>query len=220
MTNSAGPKPQQEIDAIIFDHDGTLVDSESITLAVVGEIAVDAGAEIFPEDIDRFVGADLHVVFAEIERRSGAPLPEDIFDRFRARQTTAIESGLDEVAGAHALLSALSLPMAVASNAPVAKMELCLRATNLLSFFAPGHLVSAYDVNLWKPDPAVFLRAAEVLGVDPSRCAVVEDSQPGVEAGLAAGMTVFALDPKDRFANIDGITRVPDLGALGPFLNA
>ncbi len=205
------------IDAVIFDHDGTLVDSETITLTVVGEIAIEAGAEVYPEDIDRFVGADLHVVFAEIEQRSGAPLPEDIFDHFRARQTAAIQDGLDEITGARALLSALSTlsrPIAVASNAPVAKMELCLGATNLLSFFSHDHLVSAYDVGAWKPDPTVFLRAAEILDVAPARCAVVEDSQPGVLGALAAGMQVFALDPKDRFGGIDGITRIAALADL------
>lgn len=206
------------IDAVIFDHDGTLVDSETITLTVVGEIAVEAGAEVFPEDIDRFVGADLHVVFAEIERRAGSPLPDDIFDQFRARQTTAINAGLREVEGAHALLSAMSLQTAVASNAPVAKMELCLGATDLLSFFDDDRLISAYDVGAWKPDPAVFLQAAEVLDVEPANCAVVEDSQPGVLGALAAGMRVFALDPKDRFSNIDGITRVASLGELHGYL--
>ncbi len=209
------------IDAVIFDHDGTLVDSETITLTVVGEIAVEAGAEVYAEDIDRFVGADLHVVFAEIERRSGSPLPEDIFDSFRARQTAAIEEGLDEIPGAHGLLSALaasSTPLAVASNAPVAKMELCLGATNLLPFFAHDRLVSAYDVDAWKPDPTVFLHAAEVLDVAPARCAVVEDSQPGVLGALAAGMHVFALDPKNRFRDIDGITRVASLADLHAYL--
>lgn len=207
------------IHAVIFDHDGTLVDSEKITLNVVAGIATDAGAEIYPDDTERFVGADLHIVFEEIEKRSGKPLPDDIFEQFRVTQTAMICEGLEEVAGATQLLETLSLPAAVASNAPVTKMELCLAATNLLRFFPDGHLVSAYDVNAWKPEPAVFLAAADVLGVEPSRCAVVEDSVPGVLGAVAAGMTVFALGDADRFEEFDGVTPIDSLGELPGLLD-
>ena len=73
------------IDAVIFDHDGTLVDSETITLTLLAEMAVEAGAEVYQDDIDRFKGADIKVVFAEIERRRRAPLPVDFLDTFRSR---------------------------------------------------------------------------------------------------------------------------------------
>ena len=204
---------------MIFDHDGTLVDSEIITLSVVADIATNHGAEVYPEDPERFVGADLHVVFDEIERRSGKRLPNNIMEVFRERQTAMIRDGLQEIEGASELLSGLRLPCAVASNAPVAKMELCLGATDLLRFIDDGHLISAYDVEAWKPDPAVFLRAAEVLGVDPAECIVVEDSRPGVLGGVAAGMTVFALDPHGRFDDIDGITAIERLSELKPLLH-
>ena len=204
------------IRGVIFDHDGTLVDSEPITLGVVAEMAVEAGAEVYPEDIDRFVGADLKVVFAEIERRSGRPLPPDHLEQFRARQTTAINNGLQAVEGAGELLSALDLPVAVASNAPVAKMQLCLSAAGLRHHFTDDQLISAYDVGAWKPAPDVFLRAAATLGLAPHECAVVEDSRPGVEGALAAGMQVFALDPKGRFDGVTGATTIPNLSALIP----
>ena len=217
-SSNTTPKPRQDIDAVVFDHDGTLVDSESITLGVIAEFAAEAGAEIYPEDIDRYVGADLHVVFAEIERRSGKPLPENTLTQFRIRQTARIEAGLKEIPGAHRLLSALSLPFAIASNAPHAKMELCLGATDLQRFFTKDRMISAYDLQAWKPDPAIFLRAAEVLGVEPAKCAAVEDSRPGLEAAIAAGMQVFALDPEDRFTDLVGVTRVATLDALHPYL--
>ena len=192
----------ERIDAVIFDHDGTLVDSEHITLAVVAEMAIEAGAAVYPEDADRFVGADLHLVIAEIGKRAGSPIDTEAFmAEFRVRQTAAIEAGLQEIPGASELIDALAtrrIPYAVASNAPLAKMSLCLGATGLLDKFEPEMLISAYDVNAWKPDPAVFLAAAERLGVDPGRCAVVEDSKPGIDGALAAGMHVIALDPQSR----------------------
>ncbi len=202
------------IDAVIFDHDGTLVDSETITLTLLAEMAVEHGAEVHEDDIDRFTGADLKLVFAEIEHRRGAPLPADFLDVFRRRQEERIRNGLQEVPGADHLLESLTVPTAVASNAPVAKMELCLGATGLDRHFAPEEMLSAYDVGEWKPAPGVFLAAAEVLQTAPQRCAVVEDSGPGIEAGLAAGMRVFAYDPGDKFASIGGITRLRALSEL------
>ncbi len=203
-----------QIDAVIFDHDGTLVDSETITLTLLAEMAVEAGAEVFEDDIDRFKGADIKVVFAEIERRRRAPLPDDFLDTFRSRQEARILAGLEAIPGADEVLTALKIPTAVASNAPVAKMQLCLGATGLDRHFTPEELVSAYDVGQWKPAPHVFLAAAEVLRTPPERCAVVEDSGPGIEGALAAGMHVFALDVANTLGVTSGVTTIRALPEL------
>jgi HAD superfamily hydrolase (TIGR01509 family) len=203
-----------QIDAVIFDHDGTLVDSETITLTLLAEMAVEAGAEVYEGDIDRFKGADIKVVFAEIERRRQAPLPADFLDTFRSRQKERILAGLEAIPGADEVLTALNVPTAIASNAPVAKMQLCLGATGLDRHFTTEELVSAYDVGQWKPAPHVFLAAASVLATAPERCAVVEDSAPGIEGALAAGMRVFALDPQGEFGAIDGATTISGLSEL------
>ena len=208
-------------DAVIFDNDGTLVDSEKITLSVLMELEIDHGADVREGDTERFLGAHLQVVFAEIERRAGKPVPHDFLDIFRERQTKGIKEGLTEMPGATEILEQLaanSMPMAVASNAPITKMKLCLDSTNLFRFFGENHLVSAYDVGVWKPAPDVFLRAAEVLDVDPKRCAVIEDSRTGLEAGHAAEMTVFALDPEGRFADFPETTTLSSLTDLGQYL--
>jgi HAD superfamily hydrolase (TIGR01509 family) len=203
-----------QIDAVIFDHDGTLVDSETITLTLLAEMAVEAGAEVYEDDIDRFKGADIKVVFAEIERRRQAPLPADFLDTLRSRQKSRILAGLEAIPGADEVLTALNVPTAVASNAPVAKMQLCLGATGLARHFTTEELVSAYDVGQWKPAPHVFLAAASVLATAPERCAVVEDSAPGIAGAIAAGMTVFALDPQGEFGAIDGATTISGLSEL------
>ena len=206
-----------DIKAVIFDNDGTLVDSEEITLSVLMELAIEHGAEVREGDPERFLGAHLQVVFAEIEKRSGKPVPANFIDIFREKQTRMIKEGLKEMPGATALLEhlrALGIPMAVASNAPRAKMELTLGATNLSRFFPEGHLISAYDVEVWKPAPDVFLKAAEVLGVVPEHCAVVEDSDTGLDAADAANMHVFALDPHGRFADRPGTTTLSNLEEL------
>jgi beta-phosphoglucomutase-like phosphatase (HAD superfamily) len=97
------------------------------------------------------------------------------------------------MAGALELLEAMHLPFCMASNGQHEKMQVTLSTTGLLHFFE-GRIFSAYEVNAWKPDPELFLHAARQFGADPACCAVIEDSLPGVEAGLAAGMQVFVLD--------------------------
>lgn len=208
-------------EAVIFDNDGTLVDSESVTLAVLMEMAIEHGADVRPGDHQQFVGAHLQTVFDEIEVRSGTPVPDDFIDVFRARQTAEIQKGLTEIPGARDLLQYLTdhgIPFAVASNAPQAKMELCLTATGLDSFFPAQHRSSAYDINSWKPSPDVFLHAADGLGVDVTKCAIVEDSNTGIEAALASGATAFALDPDGHFANHDHVISLPRLRALTEYL--
>jgi HAD superfamily hydrolase (TIGR01509 family) len=104
----------------------------------------------------------------------------------------ALASGVRPIDGALELVRSLSVPFCVASSGPRDKIELSLRTTGLLPYFE-GRIFSAYEVGSWKPDPELFLHAARSLGVPPARCAVVEDSIPGIQAGLAAGMNVFAL---------------------------
>lgn len=202
------------IDAVIFDHDGTLVDSEPITLTLLAEMAIEYGATVHEDDYERFKGAELKVVLTEIEQRRGKRLPSDFLHILRERQAERIRAGLEAMPGADELLRALQLPAAVASNAPVAKMQLCLGATGLDQYFTNEQLVSAYDVGEWKPQPGVFLAAAAVLDIAPERCAVVEDSAPGIAGAIAAGMTVFALDPHGEFGAIDGATTISGLPEL------
>jgi beta-phosphoglucomutase-like phosphatase (HAD superfamily) len=104
-------------------------------------------------------------------------------------------------------------------SGPPEKIETSLALTGLQPFFE-GRVFSSYDVGVWKPDPGLFLHAARVMGVAPGDCAVVEDSVFGIQAGLAAGMTVFAFQPQDvepRLpAGVTVLTRLLDLrGFLG-----
>ncbi len=187
------------VDAVIFDNDGTLVDSESITLGLLATMAVEAGAEVRDDDAHRFMGSDINVVIDAIEERSGTTIDrEAFFAEFRERQYDEIRNGLAEMVGATPLLEELverNVPFAVATNAPMAKMELCFKSTGLDRFFTPDTMVSAYDVGLWKPDPEIFLEAAKRLGTPIERCAIIEDSRPGIEAAIASGGHAIALDP-------------------------
>lgn len=182
-------------DAIIFDCDGTLVDSEVLGNRVLVECVNELGLDYTLEEaLAQFTGRKMGDTLALVEQRLGRKLPDDFLPELRRRMAVAFEAELRPIAGVEALLRELRVPFCVASNGPGEKMEVSLRATGLLPYFE-GRIVSAYDIGSWKPEPGLFLHAAHVMGVAPERCAVVEDSILGVRGGVAAGMTVFGFAP-------------------------
>ena len=150
----------------------------------------------------------------DIEERGKCTLPDDFEDGLRAHMAAQFEARLEPMDGAGALIEALDVPYCVASNGPRSKMEITLRIAGLLEHF-DGRIVSAYEVGVWKPDPGLFLHAAHMLGAAPERCAVVEDSDYGIAAGVAAGMQVFALVSEERARSMpDGVVAVTSLSDL------
>ena len=209
----------RRVGAVLFDCDGVLVDSERVAVECIVEFAARHGVELdFKEALDRFTGARMADTVHEIEKRAGCALPRDFEDRLRDRMAAEFEMRLEPMDGAAALVEALDVPYCVVSNGPRAKMEVTLRVTGLLEHF-DGRIVSAYEVGAWKPDPALFLHAARLLGVAPGHCAVVEDSSYGIAAGVAAGMQVFALVGGGHAPSLpEGVVPVGSLSELhGPF---
>ena len=179
--------------AVIFDCDGTLVDSETLGNEVLAECVAEVGLVLTPEEaLRRFRGRKMADCVAEIEALLGRALPPSFVPELRRRMAAAFRARLRPAPGALELVRALRLPIGVASSGPREKIELSLAVTGLLPYFE-GRVFSSYEVGSWKPDPGLFLHAARALGAVPEDCAVVEDSVPGFVAGLAAGMTVFAL---------------------------
>lgn len=181
-----------QFQAVIFDCDGTLVDSEPLGIAVLGEVAAEFGARIdVGSSLETLRGLPLADCAVELERRYKLTLPSDFVARVRERTALRFREQLQPMPGAFELLASLRVPFCVASSGPREKIELSLTVTGLRKFFC-DRLFSSHDVGTWKPDPGLFLHSARQLGVEPGACAVVEDSQPGVDAGIAAGMFVFA----------------------------
>ena len=184
------------IDAVIFDCDGTLVDSEPLANAALVDALATLNIHIsLGEAMRRYVGGRMADCVADIEQRTGRKLPDSFVPELRTRTSEVFRSRLRPMEGAEETLAALMVPACVASSGPMEKIELSLGVTGLARFFARDRVFSAYDVGAWKPDPKLFLHAANMLDVAPQHCAVVEDSLPGVQAGTNAGMRTFWFRP-------------------------
>ena len=210
-----------EIKAVIFDCDGTLVDSEVLSIETLIGYASEYGLRMDVDEAVRlFAGGRLDDAVTEMERRMQSSLPSNFIESFRLRQAEVFKSRpITAVDGAVELLEKMRLPFCLASNAPQKKIALNLELTGLGRFFSNQHVFSAYDRQLFKPDPDLFLRAAEFLQTPPENCAVVEDTQFGIEAGLAAGMQVFAYAPHATPVRTNGVRVVKHLRELSAFFH-
>jgi len=204
-----------DCDLIIFDCDGVLVDTEPLTTRLVAEVVTEAGWAIDQAyAVEHFKGRPLAYLCERVGERIGRPVPE-LADVYRTRMYAEMETGaIEPVAGAVELLDALDdlpAPVArcVASNGPRRKMAISLAGAGLADRFggmdSPA-IFSAYDIECFKPDPGLFLHAAQRFGADPARCVVLEDSESGIEAAVAAGM---------RSIGVGGMTPIDKLRALG-----
>lgn len=188
-------------DAVLFDCDGVLVDSEPITNRVLAQMLAELGWPITTDECMRiFTGKAVRDEIPLIEMRTRARVSESWMTQFRQRRNEALERELMEIAGApEAVLSLHTLldgRIAVASGADLKKVQLQLSKVGLDNCFT-DRIFSGQDMARSKPFPDVYLAAAQALGVAASRCAVIEDTITGATAGVAAGATVFAYSPQD-----------------------
>ena len=182
-------------DAVIFDCDGVLVDSEVIALEVELAVLAELGLVYAPPEFGaRFLGLHDHAfrdaLDADSRARLGRPLPADFLERVYARRRGEMAARLQAVAGAADAAAAWPGLRAVASSSRAAYLTRKLAHCGLLELFDP-HVYSADLVPRGKPHPDIFLHTAAALAVEPARCLVLEDSANGVLAGRAAGMTVW-----------------------------
>lgn len=183
---------------VIFDCDGVLIDSEAVASRVVASALADVGWKLSPAESQAiFLGLSLRQMVPMIEARLGRALPTDWTDGLRTRMLAALAEEAEAMPGAEDMLlavSALGLPWRVASNSSHEEMGVKFRRTGL-DHLTNGRLHSHRDVARGKPAPDLFLAAAAAEGVAPECCVVVEDSVPGAQGGIAAGMTVLGYAP-------------------------
>jgi HAD superfamily hydrolase (TIGR01509 family) len=209
------------IEGIIFDSDGTLVDSETLSARVIGQILSDAGRPVrLNEVLERFRGCRF-ALFAQSLLDDYPVMSVDAFtNEFRARSIELFAKELTPMNGAVAVVSSISIEKCVASNGPREKIEACLGVTGLLPYFE-DRVASAYEVGSWKPDPGLILHAASMMGLPAARCLLVEDSLAGVQAGIAAGVNVvgYRLSDGTRASLSHKVPVIQELTELANYLN-
>jgi HAD superfamily hydrolase (TIGR01509 family) len=179
-------------DAVLFDCDGVVVDSEGPTFVLFLEELAAHGLHLTAEAFEaEFVGGTVEVV-ARRARAAGARLPEDWVGRFYDRMYAMLRDGVPLVEGVTGVLDRLDaagIPYAMGSNGSLEKMEITLGQHGLMDRFRV--VLSGQAIGHPKPAPDVYLMAAKVCGAQAERCVVIEDSASGAKAGLAAGMRVL-----------------------------
>jgi len=186
------PVPPQ---AVLFDCDGVLADSEALHNRILAEEISALGWEMTPEEAERrFLGLSWAATVPLVQARLGAgAVPADFLDTIISRVLRGLREDLQPIPGVLAALQAIrdaGIPVAVASNSSRAELSTKLQRLGLAEVFR-GRAFSVEEVARPKPAPDMYRAAAAACGADPHRCAVVEDSVTGARAGVAAGCRVL-----------------------------
>jgi HAD superfamily hydrolase (TIGR01509 family) len=186
-------------EAVLFDCDGVLVDSEAITCGVLRDMLDENGWRMsLAECMAHFVGHSVRSRAELIESHTGKPLTDDFMDEFYRRRNIRLEKEITAIDGIHDAVRHVyercEGRIAVASGADRFKVEMMLQRVGLFRFFE-GRIFSGHEMPRSKPFPDVYLAAAANLQVAPAKCLVVEDTTVGIVAGVASGSRVWAYSP-------------------------
>jgi beta-phosphoglucomutase len=193
------------MDAIIFDFDGVIVDSEPIHLACFAAVLRERGITLSQEDYyAKYLGFDDHDCFKAVCANGGAAPTEAQIAAMTTRKTLLVQQALRESTraqpGAVELISSIAaagVPLAICSGALRGEIDLAAQTIGILQYFAS--IVAARDVARGKPDPQGYKMALQCLidlagrPLQPSKCAAIEDAPAGIQAARAAGLKVLAV---------------------------
>src|SRR3954452_18755029 len=185
-----------KFDAIIFDFDGVLLESEFEANVELAELLTDLGhRHTVAEAIRHYSGLAGDDFIAAVEGRIGTQLPSDFHDRMKEKSIRALKEGIDAVGGAVDFVRSLpcGLPRAVASSSSTRWIRGHLDHLGLSDAFGEHVYSGREHVDRGKPEPDLYLHAADQLGVNIARCVILEDSAVGVTGALASGARVMGL---------------------------
>lgn len=181
----------KDIKAIIFDCDGVLVDSEIIASTISLELLKPLGFNMSLEEYARtFAGKVERDTLSIIQNEYKINLPENFLSRLGLKIEYALDNDLKAINGVYDTIQSIELPKAVVSNSRLVRVIHSLKVAGLADFFGKN-LFSSEMVEKPKPDPAIYLLAAQRLGIGPKQCLVIEDSISGATSALRAGMNVI-----------------------------
>lgn len=184
------------IEAIIFDFDGVLLESEFELNRLTAELLTELGHPTsFSEAIEHYTGLAGRHVIETIESRIGRQLPDEFHDRMNEASRRALADGIEPIAGGVEFVRNLAadLPRAIASSSSTRWVRAHLAHLGLSDAFEP-HIYSGREhVSRGKPEPDLYLHAAAKLGTDIQRTVIIEDSKVGATGALASGARVIGL---------------------------
>ncbi|MCS7120284.1 MAG: HAD family phosphatase [Nitrososphaerota archaeon] len=187
---------QSDFEAVIFDWDGTLADTKEVVVLSFQMVLAEVGCRISDRFLERLIGIGARNMFKEALESAGIPFDEKMINDLLRRKTSIQLGMIDRVRlfdGAIELLDSLHgrlrIALATMSNREV--IEKAIAAMGIKKYF--DLVLTVDEVKKPKPDPEVFLKCAEKLGVQPTKCVVIEDSVFGVIAAKRAGMRCIAV---------------------------
>ncbi|MFK4508735.1 HAD family hydrolase [Bradyrhizobium daqingense] len=199
-------------DLIIFDCDGVLVDSELLSCRCLSEVLAEFGFALSEaQALELFLGRSTKAV-EQHYRDLGQIVPDGFLPRLKWRVLEAFADSLEPIPGVGAVVSELTVPFCLASSSDLDRVSLSLDVTGLRAHFG-DRLYTAQMVEHGKPAPDLFLHAAVQMGASPARTLVIEDSVSGVQAGKAAGMTVWGFVGGGHYGGRDGQAILSAAGA-------
>jgi HAD superfamily hydrolase (TIGR01509 family) len=183
-------------DAVVFDNDGLLLDTESVWTRAEEDLFERRGLEFTPADKLELVGTSAKIAGAILERRLGEPgRAEELIEELNALVVAELEHGVEAMIGARELLERLrerGTPIGLVSNSPLRFVQRSIEIVGFEDHF--DVILSAHEVAAPKPAPDPYIEACRRLGVEPGPSVVaLEDSPTGVAAARAAGLTVIGV---------------------------
>jgi HAD superfamily hydrolase (TIGR01509 family) len=192
MTPTIASGATNDLQLVMFDCDGVLVDSEIISNEVLARaLTADGLPTTLAEARRDYQGLLLADVVLRAQAKLGRALPDNWLECYERERTKAFRRDLRAVPGAADVverIKAAGISVCVASQGKLSKTRLSLKLTGLCHLFGADELFSAYSVPRGKPAPDLFLLAASAMNAEPSRCAVIEDTPSGIAAAVSAGM--------------------------------
>ena len=197
----------KQIKCVIFDCDGTLIDSERLCIQAQVELLEAVGVLVEYDWLKtNYQGAKIHLILDELIDDKSLLAGEgmnQLIAQYRVRCSQLFEEFLTPINGVKEVLDTLlqkEIAICIASNAPHEKMNITLPLTGLHHYF-DGRIFSAFDINVWKPDPQLIHYIMDKMNVSADECLFIDDSLVGVEAGVQAGVTTLYFahaDPRKR----------------------
>ncbi len=208
------------IKCVIFDCDGTLVDSERLCCQALVNVFNQHGAKLsIQECVSHFKGGKIADILNQTKKLNQINVSLDILEpEYRKEVQKLFTRHLQPMDGAKGVLEffdSQNIEYCVVSKGPRDKIEHALELTGLLDSFT-GKVFSAFDANSWKPEPDLLMYSAMNMGFLPSECLYIDDTPKGVEAGLNAGIKTVQLFNGEEINHIDDerVIRIQHLDEL------